>query len=60
MKLDELFEQERQLKGSMSSRAGVLGLMLHSTFNHELDGRWQNAQRTAATASRSKPASTRK
>ena len=46
MKVDELVEQERQLKVTMSQRAGVLGLMLHSTFNHELDGRWQ-AQRAA-------------
>lgn len=44
MKVDELIEQERQLKGAITSRAGVLGLMLHSTFNHELDDRWQ-AQR---------------
>ncbi len=44
MKVDELIEQERQLKAAMSNRAGVIGLMLHSTFNHELDGRWQRAQ----------------
>jgi len=36
MKLDELMEQERQEKESMSRRAGVLNLMLHSTFNHEI------------------------
>eukprot|EP00095_Tigriopus_kingsejongensis_P009703 maker-scaffold1466_size39939-snap-gene-0.7 protein:Tk09703 transcript:maker-scaffold1466_size39939-snap-gene-0.7-mRNA-1 annotation:"phd finger and cxxc domain-containing protein cg17446-like" len=47
MKVDELLEQERQVKSAMASRAGVIGLMLHSTFNHELDGRWQ-AQRAAA------------
>ena len=29
-------EQERQEKESMSRRAGVLNLMLHSTFNHEI------------------------
>ena len=45
MKVDELLEQERQVKASMSSRAGVLGLMLHSTFNHELDARRQAQQR---------------
>ena len=42
MKVDELMEQERQLTASMRSRAGVLGLMLHSTFNHDLNKRWQN------------------
>ena len=47
MKVDELLEQERQLKFSMTSRAGVLGLLLHSTFNHELDGRRQAAQQRA-------------
>lgn len=29
-------EQERQLRFKLSNRAGVLALMLHSTFNHEL------------------------
>ena len=36
MKLDELMEKERQEKESISRRAGVLSLMLHSTFNHEV------------------------
>ena len=36
MKLDELMEKERQEKDCMSRRAGVLNLMLHSTFNHEV------------------------
>jgi len=36
MKLDELMDQERQEKESLSRRAGVLNLMLHSTFNHEI------------------------
>jgi len=36
LKIDELIEQERQIRYAMSSRAGVLGLMLHSTYNHEL------------------------
>jgi len=36
MKLDELMEQERQEKESLSRRAGVLNLMLHSTFNYEI------------------------
>ena len=29
-------EKERQEKDSISRRAGVLNLMLHSTFNHEV------------------------
>ncbi|XP_049825378.1 CXXC-type zinc finger protein 1 isoform X2 [Aethina tumida] len=36
LKLDELLEKERQLRTSMASRAGVLALMLHSTYNHEV------------------------
>lgn len=36
LKMDELMEQERQVRSSMASRAGVLHLMLHSTYNHEL------------------------
>ncbi|XP_058055210.1 CXXC-type zinc finger protein 1 [Anopheles bellator] len=36
LKMDELVEQERQVRQAMASRAGVLGLMLHSTYNHEL------------------------
>jgi len=34
--MDDLLEQERQIRASMTSRAGVLGLMLHSTYNHEV------------------------
>ncbi len=36
MRADDLVEQERQLRSSLQARAGVLGLMLHSTFNHDL------------------------
>jgi len=36
LKLDELLEKERQEKESMSRRAGVLSLLLHSTYNHKL------------------------
>jgi len=36
LKLDELMEQERAEKDSLSRRAGVLNLMLHSTYNHEI------------------------
>ena len=39
MKVDELIEQERQIKMQMSNRAGVLGLMLHSTYDHEMGER---------------------
>ena len=41
MKVDELIEQERMVRSSMSNRAGVLGLLLHSTFNHELEERFK-------------------
>lgn len=34
MKLDDLFEQERNVRYSMSQRMGVLGLMLHQTVDH--------------------------
>ena len=50
MKVDELLEQERQLKSSMTNRAGVVGLLLHSTYNHELEGRRQAQQQRAAQA----------
>lgn len=36
LKMDELIEQERQLRHNMASRAGVLALMLHSTYNHQI------------------------
>ncbi|KAK7102665.1 CXXC-type zinc finger protein 1-like [Littorina saxatilis] len=35
MKLDELFEQERNVRMAMSNRMGVLGLMLHQTIDHD-------------------------
>ena len=48
MKLDELMEKERQEKDCMSRRAGVLNLMLHSTFNHEvMDKMMKMAQKGA-------------
>lgn len=34
MKMDELVEQERQIKHSMASRSGLLGLLLNTTFDH--------------------------
>lgn len=36
LKMDELIEQERQVRTAMASRASVMGLILHSTYNHEL------------------------
>ncbi|CAG9832145.1 unnamed protein product [Diabrotica balteata] len=44
LKLDELLEKERQIRTSMANRAGVLALMLHSTYNHELMERISAAQ----------------
>ena len=35
MKLDELFEQERNVRLAMNNRMGVLGLMLHQTIDHD-------------------------
>ena len=48
MKVDELLEQERQVRASMSNRAGVLGLLLHSSFNHEMEDRLRAAGKLAA------------
>lgn len=36
LKMDELLEKERHIRQTMASRAGVLALMLHSTYNHEV------------------------
>lgn len=44
LKLDELLDKERQIRTSMANRAGVLALMLHSTYNHELMERITKAQ----------------
>ncbi|XP_064606239.1 CXXC-type zinc finger protein 1-like [Liolophura sinensis] len=35
LKLDELFEQERNIRLAMSNRMGVLGLMLHQSVDHD-------------------------
>ncbi|OWF42331.1 CXXC-type zinc finger protein 1-like isoform X1 [Mizuhopecten yessoensis] len=35
MELDDLFEQERNIRVSMANRVGVLGLMLHQTMDHD-------------------------
>ncbi|KAM9752644.1 LOW QUALITY PROTEIN: CXXC-type zinc finger protein 1a [Menidia menidia] len=34
-KLDELFEQERNLRAAMTHRAGLLALMLHQSIQHD-------------------------
>ncbi|CAH0388986.1 unnamed protein product [Bemisia tabaci] len=36
LKLDELVEKERQIRQQMANRAGVLALVLHSTYNHDI------------------------
>lgn len=36
LKLDELIDQEKQIRSALTSRATVLGLMLHSTYNHDV------------------------
>lgn len=36
LRMDELLEKERQIRNSMASRSGVLALMLHSTYNHDV------------------------
>ncbi|XP_067015248.1 CXXC-type zinc finger protein 1 isoform X2 [Anabrus simplex] len=44
LKIDELIEQERQIRSLMTNRAGVLALMLHSTYNHDLMEQMTSAQ----------------
>ncbi|KAJ8917400.1 hypothetical protein NQ315_002424 [Exocentrus adspersus] len=44
LRMDELVEKEWQIRASMANRAGVLALMLHSTYNHELMRRITKAQ----------------
>ncbi|CAL4163111.1 unnamed protein product, partial [Meganyctiphanes norvegica] len=44
LKLDELLEQERTVRTAMTNRAGVLGLMLHSTYDHPLAEKLQSQQ----------------
>lgn len=36
LKLDELIEQEHQIRSFLIARTGVLNLMLHSTYDHDL------------------------
>jgi len=44
LKLDELIEQERQLRQKLASRAGVLALLLHSAYNHDVVEQMQKQQ----------------
>lgn len=44
LKMDELIEQERQIKQAMSSRSGLLGLLLHSTFDHQMAAKLQQSK----------------
>lgn len=44
LKMDELLEQERQIKSAMSSRSGLLGLLLNTTFDHQMAARMQQAK----------------
>lgn len=48
MKLDELVEQERQIRQRMSDRAGVLALMLHSTYDHEIMEQVNNTSQSSS------------
>ncbi|XP_073835335.1 CXXC-type zinc finger protein 1-like [Musca autumnalis] len=54
LKMDELLEQERQIRHQMASRAGVLGLMLHSTYNHEVMEELCRQQQQLAAAQQQK------
>lgn len=36
LRLDELVEKERELRSDITNRGGILALMLHSTYNHEI------------------------
>lgn len=50
LKMDELIEQERQIRTAMASRAGLLSLMLHSTYNHDVMEKLCNQAVAAAAA----------
>lgn len=34
--MDELLEKEKNIRGALANRSGVLALLLHSTYNHEV------------------------
>ena len=35
MKLEELVAEEREIRTALTNRAGVLGLLLHQTIDHD-------------------------
>jgi len=49
MLLDELFEQERQVRTALASRAGVLSLILHQTIDHTTTPSFSSSSSLAAT-----------
>lgn len=55
MKIDELIEQERQIKQAIASRSSLMGLLLHSIFDHE---RMEKISRMQQLQKDSKPATT--
>ena len=50
MKLDDLFEQERTIRTAMTQRAGVIGLMLHQTVDHDPRSRMPRRRSVAEEA----------
>merc|ERR1712183_1218927 len=48
MDLEDFYEEERTIRQGMASRAGVLGLMLHSTIDHDALARMQTQMQTAS------------
>lgn len=50
LKIDELVEQERQIRNNMMTRAGVLALMLHATYDHEIAEQMSQRQAQEAEA----------
>lgn len=46
LKMDELIEQERQIKQTMASRSGLMGLLLHSTYDHKVMERMARLQQS--------------
>lgn len=47
LKMDELILEEQQIKKAMSSRSGLLGLLLNSTFDHQFATRMELAKQKA-------------
>lgn len=47
LKMDELVEQEKNIRDNMKNRAGVLGLLLHATYDHVLEKQLKLKQKQA-------------